>query len=190
MLQASNILKNDYPHIDGLQDTLLQQNLSWKVPTSDYVQILNADQNHWITITNIRPQSLSAQPSKDTVYVYDSLYDHVSEATKQLIAEYHKADKLKIKVMNVQQQTNNSDCGAYAVAFAKSILDSQDPTHLTYISPRQHLAKHLPNGKLPEFPSSNAQTSSPVKSSLSYYRLRPVNILKPRNYEIDILTQM
>ena len=127
---------------------------------------------------------------KTSPILKDDKYKEIIDALQNPcnIKDAHLRHKLKTK--QYQQQTNNSDCGAYAVAFAKSILDSQDPTHLTYISPRQHLAKHLPNGKFPEFPSSNAQTSSPVKSSLSYYRLRPVNILKPRNYEIDILTQM
>ena len=37
MLKANNILKKDYPRVDGLQDTLLQQHFSWDIPTSEFV---------------------------------------------------------------------------------------------------------------------------------------------------------
>ena len=53
MLLANNILKRDYPEADGLQDTVLQQNCSWKVPTSEFVQFLHVEGNHRITISNI-----------------------------------------------------------------------------------------------------------------------------------------
>ena len=53
MLKANNILKKDYPSVKGLQDTLLQQNFSWDIPTSDFVQVLHVNGNHCITISNI-----------------------------------------------------------------------------------------------------------------------------------------
>ena len=61
------------PYAEGLQDTLLQQNLSWDVPTGEFVQILHIEVNHWITISNI---NVSDTPgfSANTVNVYDSLY--------------------------------------------------------------------------------------------------------------------
>ena len=52
MLKANNILKKDYPGVDGLQDTLLQQNFSWDIPTSEFVYILHVNGDHWITISN------------------------------------------------------------------------------------------------------------------------------------------
>ena len=50
--------------------------------------------------------------------------------------------------MDVQQQQNGSDCGAFAVAFAKAILMGKDPTQLEFIDPRSHLALHLPEGSM------------------------------------------
>ena len=35
MLSVDSILKREYPEIDGLQDTVQQQNCSWKVPMSE-----------------------------------------------------------------------------------------------------------------------------------------------------------
>ena len=50
ILLVNSILKREYPKVDGLQDTVLQQNCSWKVPTSEFAQF---EGNHWITISNI-----------------------------------------------------------------------------------------------------------------------------------------
>ena len=52
----------------------------------------------------------------------------INQETKSLIGEYHQGDKVKINIMNVQQQENGSDCGVFAIAFAKTILAGIDPT--------------------------------------------------------------
>ena len=97
MSAGNEILKLDYPFADGLQDTELQQNYSWKQPTSQYVQFLHMNNNHWIIITNV--SGLSASPS--TVFVYDSLHQNLSEETKLLISKFHQGKKIHISVMNV-----------------------------------------------------------------------------------------
>ena len=40
MSAATNNLKSVFPHIDGLEDTVLQQNNSWTIPTSEFVQVI------------------------------------------------------------------------------------------------------------------------------------------------------
>ena len=57
--------------------------------------------------------------SANTVNVYDSLYKDISQETKSLIGEYHQGDKVKINIMNVQQQENGSDCGVFAMPLQK-----------------------------------------------------------------------
>ena len=114
MLKANNILKKDYPNVKGLQDTLLQQNFSWDIPTSEFVQVLHVNGNHWITISNIGV-------SDNSVNVYDSLYNGITQTTKEIIAKYVHKEKVKINIINVQQQENDSDCGVFAIAFEKYI---------------------------------------------------------------------
>ena len=104
-------MKREYPEVDGLQDTVLQQNYSWKVPVSEFVQFLDVEGNHWITISNIGEK-------ENCESLYDSLYCGVSQTTKELIANYMNKDRVKINVINVQQQENNSDCGVFASMFA------------------------------------------------------------------------
>ena len=75
MLLVNNILKREYPEVDGPQDTVLQQNCLWKVPVSEFVQFLHGEENHWITISNI-------DEKKKCASFYDSLYCDVSQANK------------------------------------------------------------------------------------------------------------
>ena len=63
--------------------------------------------NHWITITNIGV-------SDNSVNVYDSLYNGITQTTKELILKYVDKEKVKINIINVHQQENDSDCGVFA----------------------------------------------------------------------------
>ena len=150
MLKANNILKKDYPSVKGQQDTLLQQNFSCDIPTSKFVQVLHVNGNHWITISNIGV-------SDNSVNVYDSLYNGITQTTKELIAKYVHKEKVKINVINVQQQENNSDCGVFAIAFAKCLLEGKDPSLYHFVNSRNHLAHCLPQGIIPEFPKVLAE---------------------------------
>ena len=53
ILTCSQQLKSQFPEVDGLQDTLLQANNTWTIPSSEYVQVIHADNNHWLTISNM-----------------------------------------------------------------------------------------------------------------------------------------
>ena len=63
--------------------------------------------NHWITITNIGV-------SDNSVNVYDSLDNGITQTTKELISKYVHKEKVKINIINVNQQENDSDCGVFA----------------------------------------------------------------------------
>ena len=47
------LLKEAYPHIEGLQETALGETLSYFVSRGIFVQILNVSRNHWITATSL-----------------------------------------------------------------------------------------------------------------------------------------
>ena len=187
MFLANYVLKKEYPYAEGLQDTLLQQNLSWDVPTGEFVQILHTEGNHWITISNI---NVSDTPgfSANTVNVYDSLYKGISQETKSLIGEYHQGNKVKINIMNVQQQENDSDCGVFAIAFAKTILAGIDPTMEYFTNARSHLISSLIQGSIPKFPSVPAKREPQILERTTHYKLKPV-VRTGKEYKLDILSQ-
>ena len=65
--------------------------------TKEFVQVLYINKNHWITISNIGI-------SDNSVNVYDSLYNGITQTTKELIAKYVHKEKVKINIISVQQQ--------------------------------------------------------------------------------------
>ena len=108
------------------------------------MEILHVNVNHWITISNIGV-------SDNSVNVYDSLYNSITQTPKELIAKYVNKEKVKINIINVQQQENDSDCGVFAIAFAKCLLEGKDPSLYDFVNPREHLAQYLPQEIIPEF---------------------------------------
>ena len=52
---------------------------------------------------------------------------------------------MELQFVPVQQQTNDSDCGVFAVAFAVSLALGRNPKHVTFDTPRMrpHLAACL-----------------------------------------------
>ena len=45
------LLQKDYPHIGGLQPTVLSTKFQFYVQRGDFIQILNVYGSHWITIS-------------------------------------------------------------------------------------------------------------------------------------------
>ena len=137
---------------------MLQQNFSWNIPSSEFVQVLCVNGNHWITISNIGL-------SDSSVSVYDLLYNGINQTTKELIAKYVHKVKVKINIINVQQQENESDCGIFAITFAKCLLEGKKPSEYDFVNPRKHLAQYLPEGVIPEFPKVLAEHFPKVLNS-------------------------
>ena len=178
MLKANTIFKKEYPELDGFQGTLLQQNFSWAVPSSEFVQVLHVNGNHWIIISSIGVSD----------NMYDSLYNGITQTTKELIAKYVHKDRVKINIINVQQE-NNSDCGVFAIAFAKCLLEGNDPSLYDFVNPRKHLAQFLPEGIIPPFPKVFAEHIPQVLNKLVHIQLKPVT-KKIEEYDVDFLCMM
>ena len=53
MAAASELLLSSHPHIDDVQNTVLQQNHSWVLPTTEFIQFLHVSNSHWVTISSI-----------------------------------------------------------------------------------------------------------------------------------------
>ena len=94
-------------------------------------QILNVYGSHWLTISNIGCPT-------GTINVYDSLPNcYLSSDTKrQIAAILFLTDQRKITVnfVDVQIQSNGSDCGVYALAFTTSLYCGDDPSKINYRS--------------------------------------------------------
>ena len=99
-IQAAQLLiKSDSGllKVDGLQDTVCAQNMSFKATKGDMVQILHSGGNHWLTVSNVGAEA-------DTIRVYDSLGTSLPFDTKKQIACLLKTEnqKISIEYANVQ----------------------------------------------------------------------------------------
>ena len=119
---AQNLLKKQYPLINGLQNPVLGSQLMFSIMPSDGVQIIN-HQNHWTCISTI-----GCHPGH--IDVYDSLYSNLSSpsAVQQVCNLLHtKEDKLTVRMRNVQIQSGASDCRLFSIAFVVCLCQGQDP---------------------------------------------------------------
>ena len=90
------------------------------------------------------------------VNLFDSLYhdsviiQEVQEQTNDLLG----GRLIALDPKPVQQQTNGSGCGVFAVAFATCLVFGVDPTFINFDiqSMRPHLATCLRNGRISLFP--------------------------------------
>ena len=78
---AQQLMKDDkyLLPVEGLQNPILGQTLSFEVQTGEFVQILHSGGNHWITISTVGTEHAH-------VRVYDSLRGLLPDDTKKQIA--------------------------------------------------------------------------------------------------------
>ena len=78
---AQNLLKIQNPHIGSLQFPLLANTMALEPQGGEFIQILNINGNHWITIS-----SIGCEPGH--INVYDSLHTNRLPAdTKKVVAD-------------------------------------------------------------------------------------------------------
>ena len=101
------------------------------------------------------------------VKVYDSLYPSVSTVTIHVIASlmFSTASQLVVRMMDVWRQSNDSDCGVLAIAFACDVCSGSDFCNVKFDhkSIRQHLATCLEKCSLSRFPVVGEQRNTGVK---------------------------
>ncbi|KAI9366296.1 hypothetical protein BD770DRAFT_1797 [Pilaira anomala] len=127
----SNIEKKNYHSVTTrwFKDDILSNKRFWIIPI--------CDKNHWYLIVIVRPRS-----NKPALFVLDSMkkesYDSVSlikEFLKQKYSEEHKGKckKIAVKIVDIPQQPNESDCGLYAIRSATLFLSCKAQKFLDLI---------------------------------------------------------
>ena len=160
---AQLLILQQFPHMSGLQTPILQTVSAFQVHRGEFVQIINVGNSHWCTVSNI------GCDKDGVVNVYDTLYPSVSNDTIRIIASliYSDASKLVVQMMDIERQSNGSDCGVLAIAIAYDICSGNGPCSLKYDhrSIRQHLAKCLESCNLSRFPIVCERRSRGVTST-------------------------
>ena len=158
---AQKILMRNFPTISGLEDTTVGAvlNFSKHDGKSPYIQVLHTGSLHWICISNI---SVNGLVKADVVNLYDSLNSRgtINTHIRDQIADFlflPSAPEIHVDVQPVQQQTNGTNCGVFAIAYAVDLANNQDPKKIRYNESRmrQHLHDCLQAERLIPFPQED-----------------------------------
>ena len=142
------LLQEENPLLEGLQRPTLGRVRNFDVVSGEFIQILHTGSDHWVCIS-----SIECLPGK--VHLYDSLFhDVISQEIEEQTNDLLGGNLVELQFVPVQQQTNNSDCGVFAIAFAVSLALGTNPKHVTFDTSKTHphLAVCLKAQKLSMFP--------------------------------------
>ena len=146
--KAQQLIKKKFPNIDGFQDPVLYDHF---VPVKGkFVQVLNVNKNHWVCV---------AGDGNNEIHIYDSLLIKIDIKSMHVIAKMLKCEGevFLTKTVPVQKQSNSSDCGLFALAFAFDLASNLDPSIISYNEEilRKHLLACIENEEITEFPKTN-----------------------------------
>ena len=164
---AQWLMKRQYPDINGFHSVLaFQRNSKVKRGLPNFVQVLNVDDNHWITISNIGCDD-------NHIKVYDSLYRGIPKSGRStflaavaLLLNTSKSD-MTIEWVDTVKQSGGSDCGLFAIATAVCLCNGRDPRKEVFDQSvmREHLALCIHCDEISPFPltSSSRRPRSSIK---------------------------
>ena len=157
---AQNLLLQFFPNMAGLQPPVLQEVRAFQVHSGEFVQITHVRNNHWCVVSTVGCES-------GAIHVYDSLYKSLTRESINLIASmvHSQSTDLKITVMDVERQSNGSDCGVLAIAYAFDLCSGLNPcsARFNHSGIRLHLANCLEQCQVSRFPVLGERKSAPRK---------------------------
>ena len=137
---AQILLLQFFPDMAGLQGVCIP------VHSGEIIHVRN---NHWCVVSTVGCET-------GAVHVYDSLCKTISKETVRLIASlvYSPCSELRVTMMDVEKQSNGSDCGVLAIAYAFDLCSGLNPctVRFDHSKIRSHLATCLENCQVSCFP--------------------------------------
>ena len=124
-----NMLRSQFPGSRGLYDVSLANTLCYPDEThEDFIQILKVRHSHWVCVSN---KSCNA----GTVKIYDSLRTgDLPLSAKEVISAFLCYQKKKVTLIfpDVEQQSDGLACGVFALAYAYTLCQGDDPVEIQY----------------------------------------------------------
>ena len=146
---AQTLFKRQFPHMDGLQPPTLSQTGTWPIVTSEGVQILNENNNHWLCVSTVGCPA-------NVINLYDSTKRKAAPTIIRQIATFiHcQASSFTICGIGCQKQSGSRDCGLYATATATQLCHGELPGSVVWdqMLMRSHLLECFEGGELVPFP--------------------------------------
>ena len=166
IMAAQNMIKEEFPELDGLETPLLSQVDGFTAITSSGVQIHHV-KDHWVTS--------SCVDNKVSLYDSSPSGKWPVKLTHQLAAVYKlRAStlddglQLMVNVPTVQWQKDGTDYGVFAIAFAYHAARGDDPSRITFNQAKmqQHLVACFEEGRLSPFPHSDGPPRQSLKKEV------------------------
>ena len=157
---SQQLLAQHFPRTEGLQSPTLEQINGFDTHSGHFVQMVYVRSSHWILVSNLGCE-------KNTVNVYDTMYSSLPSSTVDTIARlvFCPSSKLVIRMVDVDLQTNSSDCGVLSLAIAFDILSSKAPCVTKYDHKliRQHLCDCLSECCFSAFPARGERSLADIR---------------------------
>ena len=162
-----SILKEKFPHICGLQNTILQQRDDPAIQRENgqmLLQVIHIRKNHWALIQVVK---------NEEVLLYDSAYNSTTDDTVDLITKLVHSPSciLKISIMNTAKQTGATDCALFALATVTSLALGSDPLQvvLDQSQLRSHYITSIESRSISFFPTlKRRRVAERISSSQEY----------------------
>ena len=141
IIHAAQILS--FQFFPDMAGPVLQKVFAFQVHSGEFVQIIHVKNNHWCVVSTVGCET-------GVVHVCDSLCKTLSKETVRLIASlvYSPCSELRVTMMDVEKQSNGSDCGVLAIAYGLNPCTARfDQSKI-----RSHLAACLENCQVTRFP--------------------------------------
>lgn len=142
---AQQILKRQFPHLSGLQPTVLRtkKSLGVRSPLPNQLQVIHCHGDHWILASSIGCRN-------GDVDVYDSVYRSIDDTTRAVITKLFQASA--IRIVESPKQEGGTDCGVFAIANATALAHGINPSSFDQSAMRRHLVKYLKEDLMIMFP--------------------------------------
>lgn len=142
---AQEVLKMQFPGLDGLKNTLLLTKHAQVLNSpTNYLQIVHVRTNHWIAVSTLGCLH-------NRVRIYDSLYTDVDEQTTYLLKSVFGSN-VSYEVNSCPRQEGCNDCGLFAIANCVSLVNWSQPERFDQKRMRPHLVKCFEQCSFTKFP--------------------------------------
>ena len=192
------LAKSQYPHIQGLQDTMdyATVGLDRVDPKLPFLQPAHSGALHWTLLSNV--QLSEEERCNRKLCLYDSMVNLSTESDLQAALPsaiewqacqayaketWRQAQPIHILGMPCEQQSNSYDCGMYVVMNMVSLAMGHDPSSIVYKGNfRKQLLSMIKRGELCMFHHEKLDPSGPNQRKFTVFsqtKVRKAVFLQP-----------
>ena len=113
MFYAQELLRMQFPTIDGWQSTLLAQNNGYFPAKMDAIQIHIVSDSHWVTSARLGGTVTLFDCRKVGSHISSTLTHQLCQVYRTSICESAGNSFLAVNVATVQKQRGSDDCGVF-----------------------------------------------------------------------------